>query len=462
MLGDLFDTTSAAHAQCPTLHLAARLTLGSIRAWADTLSNALTPNPPPLASSALAAHVALLARENLVIAKFIQTLTASAHDRAPTFWCPQSLTDVLTNVNAELLRHTDSVPYADASAELAVLQEWATENNWKVVHDVPVHAGTVSLIFDVEDPEGKAHIAKVSRCGIQERLRASVEEAWLLVPLVGYLGGVGVDTAQQGLDSIGDMLLAQTNIAAERRNCVKFASICKHIKGLVVPQPVDATDELLIVERYDGVALHRLPENSGAEFARICIKAWIVSSLLHCLVHTDPHAGNILFNQTDHTVGVVDFGLVYEATDEERERLSAALAYAVEQSDEVEEYRIEQMIADVVIQGLLEPHEAIDHLEAEERLVLRDSLANLLKRVMRGQDLGLMSPRAFWSCVRGTPGCEKVTISRFGIQLWQSAMTLRTLALALCDGSPVHLLTLIHETARELLHLDLFDLDIAR
>lgn len=462
MLGDLFDTTSDAHARCPTLHLAARLAVGSVRAWSHTLANALTPNPPPLASSVLSAHIALLASENLIIAKFLQSLTAKASEPGAHGWIPESVMSVLANANAELLRHTDSVPYEDCSEELDTLTEWVDARGWRVVGVVPSHAGTVALIFDVEDEAGKRYVAKVLRVGIQERLRAAREEAWPLVPLVGRLGGVGVDTAQQALDMIGDMLMSQTDLVAEGHHCERFGAVCQHIKGLRVPKVVGVTEELLVMERLEGMPVHVLPslESDGQEYARVLIKMWIVSTLLHGLVHADPHAGNVLFREADRSVGLVDFGLVYEATEEEQERMRGAMESVVERSDTVKEYSIEQCIADLTLRGGLEPAEAIADLSDEEYSAVWSDVTELLRRIMRGQDLGLSSPGAFWGCVRKARGCEKVTLSRYGIQVWQSIMTMRSVVLALCDGSPSRLMALVHETAKELLHLDLFDVNI--
>ncbi len=462
ILGDLFDTTSETHARCPALHLAARLAVGSIRAWSHILATALTPNPPPLASSAFSAHIALLASENLIIAKLLQSLTAKASESGISSWMPPVLTSVFASANTELLRHTDSVPYTDCNEELATLREWISARKWSVVSAAPSHAGTVALIFDVEDSEGKRYVAKVLRVGIQERLRASLAEAWPLVPLLGYVGGIGVETAQQALAMIGDMLMLQTDLMAEGRHCERFGAVCQHIKGLRVPMVVEATDKLLVMERLDGVPLSLMTSLSRDkhEYSRVLIKMWVITTLLHGLVHADPHVGNVLFKEEDRSIGLVDFGLVYEATEAEQERMRGAWERVVEQSDAVEGYSIEQCIADLVLKGGLEPVEAIDGLSDEEYLVVWNEVSKLLRRILRRQDIGLMSLGAFWGHVREARGCEKVTLSRYGIQVWQSIVTIRSVALALCEESPSQLMAVVYDTLKELLHLDLFDVDI--
>lgn len=434
----------------PALNLALRIAHGSGELWTNTLIHTLgystDPPPPPLASS----HVALLVRENLVMAKLLQSLVAqrleTGHWYSP--W--------LNNLHNELLRHTNSVPYEDASCELRLVKAWASARGWVVDGDVPAHAGTVSLVFLMTDPDsGARYVAKVLRSGIRERLEKSLDEAWMLTHVVSLVGRVDNETAQRGMKTVFEALLQQTDLDAEAAACRKFGEACQHIDGVVVPQPVAVVDEcMLILEYFDGVSLHELPTASPHRhaYAQSLIKAIFIPILLHGLVHADLHAGNVLFRESDGTVGIIDFGLVYIANKEAMDGMMAAMPDML--SDD-EDPTLFDILATLCVGGVLEPRDVVNNLNTKQHSALVTAVANMLKDASEASDFGMVSTTTrFMPELRTLPGCEKLNCAPYGIQLWQAASAVRALAVGL-GGSRAGLIILVDSTLRRLVHLDL-------
>jgi hypothetical protein len=436
----------------PALRLALRIARGSGELWADTLTSPLrtTPPPPPLASG----HVALLVRENLLVAKVLQSFAAQRleTDRWYSPW--------LKNLHDELLRHTNSVPYDDASYELGLVQAWASARGWGVDDDEPAHAGTVSLVFLMTDPvSGKRYVAKVLRSGIRERLEQSLSEAWMLAQVVAWMGNVSIATAQRGIETIFDSLLQQTDVDAEAEACRRFGAACQHIDGVVIPQPVAVVSgTMLVLEHFDGVPLHELPASSPHRdaYARALIKAVLIPILLHGMVHADLHAGNVLFRESDGVVAIIDFGLFHTADEVAMDGMVAAMPALLAGDADPSLFGI---LAKLCVGGVLSPPELIDDLSTEQHTALVSAVAEMLQEATEARDFGMVSiTTRFMPRLRALPGCEKLTVAPYGIQLWQAAAAVRALAIGL-GGSRADLVALVESTLRGLVHLDLFNDD---
>jgi hypothetical protein len=433
----------------PALDLTTRLMWGSAELWYDTLTS-----PSPLASF-ISSHVAVLARENLIAAKILQGLVARRlSDGGPdSGW----LRGVLASVNKELLRHTDSVPYTDATQEYRAVKEWADARGWRVDDEQPAQAGTISLIFELHGDNGERYVAKVLRNGIRERLVESAEEVWPLAYAIAVFGGTGLDAARRGLASITDALVAQTDLETEAQQCRRFGEFGKHIDDLCVPQPVAVVDGSLIVfQRFDGVPCHGLSPNTPHRKTYIVaiLKFIVISTLMHGVTHGDLHSGNVLFNEETGIVGVIDFGLVYSAPPEIQARVTAAIDVLVDEDRPIDLFRV---FASIWVHALLVPTETVDTMEKSDYESLLEDLTVLFRQSVSDWDLGLSMPRRFWDRVRQTPGWEEVNVCDYGMQIWHTILSARAMLMTLCEDDPGRLLGTFESTISTLLHLDLIE-----
>jgi serine/threonine protein kinase len=263
------------------------------------------------------------------------------------------------------------------------------------------------------------------------------------------------ETAQRGRKTVFEALLQQTDLDAEAAACRKFGEACQHIDGVVVPQPVAVVDEcMLILEYFDGVSLHELPTASPHRhaYAQSLIKAIFIPILLHGLVHADLHAGNVLFRESDGTVGIIDFGLVYIANKEAMDGMMAAMPDML--SDD-EDPTLFDILATLCVGGVLEPRDVVNNLNTKQHSALVTAVANMLKDASEASDFGMVSTTTrFMPELRTLPGCEKLNCAPYGIQLWQAASAVRALAVGL-GGSRAGLIILVDSTLRRLVHLDL-------
>ena len=130
----------------PSLNLLTRLSLGSIGILVNELREGLTRGTPPLATTYVSHHIAMLARENLIAAKLLQTLASHKSLSAPE-WFPGFIKSCLSELHDDMMRYTDEVPYDNYDNELAKLEYSIKEKGWQIVGNKPIKAGTVSLIF---------------------------------------------------------------------------------------------------------------------------------------------------------------------------------------------------------------------------------------------------------------------------------------------------------------------------
>jgi hypothetical protein len=275
-----------------------------------------------------------------------------------------------------------------------------------------------------------------------------------LVYAIALFGGVNTETARDRLRGITDMLIGQTDLAAEAEQCRRFGSIGKHIDGLVVPQPVAVVgDTLIVFEYFDGIAAYDLPRSSPNQekYAMTLFKFVVVSLLLHGTTHADLHAGNVLFNEETGTMAVIDFGLVYSAPPEAQKRLSEAIKAVVGDKP----LCLSNVGAAVCAAVALEPSDVIDALGEEDRASLHRAIAALLDTVLQERGLGLARPWRFSQHVRESPGCADVHASEYGLQLWHAMAGMRAHALTLSGDDPATLVRLAERTLGELLHRDL-------
>ncbi len=84
-----------------------------------------------------------------------------------------------------------------------------------------------------------------------------------------------------------------------------------------IPLVYQQTDNCIVMEYLDGVRLNEVQPADYETYARLVMKFGFITTIVHGFAHGDLHSGNILFMK-DHKIGIIDFGIVFELTEEFR------------------------------------------------------------------------------------------------------------------------------------------------
>src|SRR5690606_37899123 len=104
-------------------------------------------------------------------------------------------------------------------------------------------------------------------------------------------------------------------------------------KVLVIPDvhPEFATDDVLVIERFHGVAMSaivrgkkELPDAVRQKLAKSMLHELLVQVFELGLFHADPHAGNLMLLESG-AVGLFDWGLTGELLESDRRHIAALL-----------------------------------------------------------------------------------------------------------------------------------------
>jgi len=442
----------------PSLNLLTRLSLGSIGILVNELREGLTHGTPPLATTYVSHHIAMLARENLLVAKLLQTLASHKSLSAPE-WFPGFIKSCLSELHDDMMRYTDEVPYDNYDNELAKIQYSIEGKGWQIVGNKPIKAGTVSLIFElVRTSDNARGVGKVVRNGIREKLDKSILEVKPLVQLLSYWSDAG--EVEAVAEEIFSSLKQQTQLKDEAANCERFGELCKNVNGLRVPNVYEViSNDFVIFEYLDGKSVAEfgdVSEDKRINWCKIGIKSFIVTALVEGEVHGDMHAGNFLFDDASGGVGFLDFGVVYSASIDEKQRVQNTIDNLIENTEG--DIELVDWISELCVDSFLIPQQTINNLNEAVRGELKERVSVLLKGLFDNNSCGaLFDPEALWKEVRSTQGCGELQLNPYGMKVWHALTSGIGVLLTLCDGDYTKIREVIKEATREIFKLDLLN-----
>jgi hypothetical protein len=444
-------------AECfPTLSLLARLSIGSVGILANELREGITRGTPPGVTAYVSHHVAMLARENLIAAKLLQTLASHRSLTAPD-WLPEFIKSCLGGLQDSMVQYTDQVPYDNYDAELQCVRTAIEGEGWKMVGDRPIKAGTVSLIFELEHADSGARgIGKVIREGVRSKLDQSLDEIRPLVHLLSlWTDGGEVEAAAEEIFS---SLKQQTQLKDEAANCEQFRALCVNVDGLQVPRVLKVmSNDFVVFEYLEGKPVSEIDHSSRDKFeawAKTWVKSFLVTAIADGKVHGDMHAGNFLFDSESGRVSIVDFGVMYSASVEEASRIQRAINDVLEQEEDVVD--LVKWISEVCVNGLFIPRSVINSLDESVRNELKGKVSCFVKSACENNlSRALLSPNELWQEVRSTPGCEEVALNAYGMKLWHALTSGLGVLLTLCEGNWNTVARVVKESISETFELGL-------
>lgn len=320
-----------------------------------------------------------LAKLNIFYVKIFQSLSTNVN--------------ILTEYQINFLTsYTDNVPYNDSDIDISFLQTMqviSNKNNIRFKVDninkqtnlpEPIKSGMIALIYSGSIDNNKI-IIKVMRKDIKEKIILALDQIEFLINIIKFFPFIKKLNLDIVFKENKKNLLLQTNFINEKKNMHLMSKNYKNIDYIVVPTPYDEyteTNNNIIVMNYlDGNKITDIHDDDKDEYAILVAKFGIKCLLFDRFVHSDLHAGNILFMKDVNNklqLGILDYGVMETLNKEEQ---NAFYKFFIKFS-KIDNYKL---LGDNFLDDFSEPKEIIDKLSIYDNNMLREKLGSISAKI---------------------------------------------------------------------------------
>jgi len=269
--------------------------------------------------------------------------------------------------NNKLLKFTDNAPWTFEDVDPYTLIK--LEDDYNILFKdgfEPINSGMISLVFKgYKNKTDEVVIIKIKRKNIEENLDDAIEKLLFFIYVMSFFPIVNKYHVPQTVKKNISIIRQQTNFHTEIQNMAKIKHNCRNLKYVKIPSAnAEVTQKypnVIFMEYINGMAINKVLESDYESFAKQVLKFGLVTTLIHGVSHGDLHSGNVLFIKDEddekykYKVGVLDFGIIYEADPEFKQSL---LEFAAEMMTSP----TEDLAKKVLNTGLIEPLEVIQNL----------------------------------------------------------------------------------------------------
>lgn len=186
-----------------------------------------------------------------------------------------------------------------------------------------IGSGLISIVFECKK-NGNIVIVKTKRKNIEQRVRDSLNSIRSMIFSIDKV--YSIPTIKAAYFDITNLFYTQLDFHNEVENHKKFKSIVQN-ESIHIPDFIESecNSDRIVMTKLKGVPLYTLTEKDKKTCSTLLSTMIIQCILTHGFIHGDLHTGNILF-QPD-TIGIIDFGLMVQLTEDEKSNLVSALQY---------------------------------------------------------------------------------------------------------------------------------------
>lgn len=248
-------------------------------------------------------------------------------------WGVQEINDSLhVKNNEELVKYfstfNNSVPYNSDELQYSLhrLQDLvayakAQNNELIIENSVPINSGSVALVFKAQ-LNGDSVIIKVLRCNMKNRIENDIHNLMcffdniLIKKITEYYTALNFSSF---IESIKESLLTQCDFNNEINNSLLFKNNLKNNKNIIIPHMykyfTETFNDVIVMEYINGPIAKNVSLDKLQPHLEHLQLFFFESMYRYNILHADFHLGNIIIVD-DNTVGIIDFGIVYELTNE--------------------------------------------------------------------------------------------------------------------------------------------------
>ncbi len=270
------------------------------------------------------------------------------------------------------LRHLqDAVtpfPYEQAAEVIEQDLGLSIERLFLDFEEKPVAAASIGQVHRATLPNGRTAVVKVQRPDAPRQIEADLALMYQAarfardrIKALGFIDTVSL------VDEFARTIRQELDYRAEARNAEQFRRNFAGHSHVRIPRVYwsYSRGRVLTLERLEGVQLKdaRLDSYSMDERRRLAIviaDAWMAMIFRHGFFHADPHPSNILLLEPAGQVGLIDFGMAGNLTDEDMSRMTRLFIDAVNEN-------VDQLPRDLAALGLRYDKDREEEFTAELR-----------------------------------------------------------------------------------------------
>ena len=274
-------------------------------------------------------------------------------------------------INNMLLKFTDNAPWTNQDIDYDTLFNLEDQEDIKFIDnlDDPINAGMISLVYRAKRRTDKSSvIVKIKRKNIEQRLSDAIDNLLFVIHILSFFPIFQKYQLSEVVNKNIDIIRHQVNFNEEVQNILKIKNNCKNLKYVIIPnvfkEITDKYSNVILMERINGVPIHKVKEEDYEGFAKQVLKFGFVTSFLHGVTHGDLHSGNILFikdeNETKykHKIGVLDFGIIFDVESSYKNVMFEIITEIFNNTPEVTAEKL-------LTSGIIEPVDAFKMLPPE-------------------------------------------------------------------------------------------------
>ena len=268
-------------------------------------------------------------------------------------------------INNMLLKFTDNAPWTNNDIDYNTLFKLEDEEYIKFIDDLssPMNAGMISLVYRAKKRTNDSSvIIKIKRKNIENKLNDAIENLLFFIYVLSFFPIIQKYQLSEIVHKNIDIIKHQINFHEEVQNIIRMKNNCKNLKYVKIPSVFkDVTDKygnVILMEKINGVSIHKIAEEDYEGFAKQVLKFGFVTTLIHGVTHGDLHSGNILFikdeNDTKYKykIGVLDFGIIFDVETNHKAMLFEVISELFNNPPEITAEKL-------LTSGIIEPVDAL-------------------------------------------------------------------------------------------------------
>ena len=342
-----------------------------------------------------------------------------------------------------LVQYTDDVPYDSKNLDESFREHLPTTEI--ICGAVPIKAGTVAVVYEgelVADPPKKI-VVKVLRKNIQQDLLKALSEIETLLRCINWIPVTKAMNIVSIIEENRTALLSQTNFKQEIENIERMQEQCKHTDYVKIPKVykkyTESCPEMIVMEYIEGKRIEDVSTASTEIYSKLLAQFQIKTTLFNRFYHGDLHSGNIIFigdndNSTDndkgtdndnsknsdddiakYKLGIIDFGLMGEASQHEQEVIYNLLKSLENKINNGYDTSV------LVLDSLTEPAHIVKTMSPKDRKIIINALQKVVEEAIYGEN-GLQSEHLY-----GINKClikYKLCLARFFCKMHMAMMAI--------------------------------------
>lgn len=223
---------------------------------------------------------------------------------------------------SELSKLRDKVNPMETHEFYQTINEHLDTSQFKFIDPVPLASASIGQVHKAKLLNGKDVIVKVKRPGIADMIKDDIK---FIHNVLSILQMFRLENVEDSIDMINDFeknVLNEVNFDLEMKHLQRYLEIYKSNEGVTIPRLYKklSSQYVIVMEYVPSQNIYEYDGNRKNMSYRL-MDVFISQLIMHGLVHGDPHAGNIGYDESKDSIVLYDFGNVIEIEDIERQRM---------------------------------------------------------------------------------------------------------------------------------------------